>query len=366
MLRKRSNCLFLLLLLTTIALAQPMTWQRASRNTSPDFLRSDIALAIADIVVKYQLPNGGWLKNQDWSQGVNKADWEKVRQTGVGATIDNGATHTEVRFLARMLHENDVMPISTRSHYEHAIAHALKYLLSSQYANGGFPQFFPYEGAAPYARHITLNDDAMVNVLRLFRDVSEQRPPFNTVPLTDSLRIAVKDAFQRGIQCLLDCQIRKDGQLTVWCQQHHYETLQPVGARSYELPSFSGNGESINVLLFLMELDHPTPQVCKAIEAGVAWLWAHRVEGYVLEQFTRDDGLPDKRLVPADNAIPLLARFYDLTTEQPFYCDRDGIPHPHLSDIGHERRNGYSWISPFPQKLLREYEAWKNRVKCVL
>lgn len=361
MLRKRSNCLLLLLLLATNALAQPMTWQRASRNMSSDFLRSDIALAIADSVVKYQLPNGGWLKNQDWARGVNRTDWEKAQQTGVGATIDNGATHTEVRFLARMLYWSDVIPTSTRHDYEYAIALALKYLLSSQYANGGFPQFYPYEGAAPYARHITLNDDAMVNVLRLFRDVSERRTPFNVVPLPDSLLTALNDALQRGIQCLLNCQIRKDGRLTVWCQQHHYKTLQPVGARSYELPSFSGNGESVNVLLFLMELEKPSPQVCQAIEAGVQWLWNHRITDMKLERFTNAEGLPDQRLVPSPDAQPLLARFYDLTTEQPFYCDRDGIPHPHLSDIGYERRNGYAWIRPFPMNLIRTYEVWKVR-----
>ena len=359
MLGKRSNSLIGLLLLTLSTVAQPLTWQMASHNTSPDFLRSDKALAIADSILKYQLPNGGWLKNQDWAQGVNQQEWEKALQTGIGATIDNGATYTEVRFLAQVLLESDIIPTSRRHDYEHSISLALNYLLSSQYANGGFPQFFPYEGAAPYARHITLNDDAMVSVLRLLRDVSEQRVPFNAVPLSSSLRRAVEDAYQRGLQCLLDCQIRKDGQLTVWCQQHHYETLQPVGARSYELPSFCGNGESVNVLLFLMELENPSPQVCQAIEAGVTWLWAHRIEGYVLERFTNADGLPDQRLVPATDASPLLARYYDLTTEQPFFCDRDGLPHPHLSDIGYERRNGYAWIRPFPQKLLREYEKWK-------
>ncbi|MCR4614069.1 MAG: pectate lyase [Bacteroidaceae bacterium] len=356
---RRSSLLTLLVCLSVTTVAQPPAWQMASRLTTPDFLCSAEALAIADSIVKYQLPNGGWLKNQDWTQGVNRQDWEKAQRTGVGATIDNGATYTEMRYLARVLSVQPTLTEQRRETYASSFCAGLSYLLRMQYPNGGFPQFFPYEGAAPYSRHITLNDDAMVGVLRLLRDVSQQRAPYDAVPLTDLLLTAAKDALQRGIQCLLNCQIRKDGRLTVWCQQHHFETLQPVGARSYELPSFSGNGETPNILLFLMDIESPSVDVCQAVEAGMAWLWAHRIEGFVLEHFTNADGQPDQRLVPSADAPPLLARYYDLATEQPYYCDRDGIPHPHLSDIGYERRNGYAWIRPFPQHLIHTYERWK-------
>lgn len=67
--------------------------------------------------------------------------------------------------------------------------------------------------------------------------------------------------------------------------------------------------------------------------------------------------------MPDATAPPLWARFYDLSTNRPFFCDRDGIPRPNLSDIGDERRNGYSWYGEGLRALLEvEYPAWKARI----
>lgn len=325
-------------------------------------------IALADSIVRHQLPNGGWLKNQDWLRGVDRAAQKRALSTGVGATIDNGATTREMKHLAGVLALQYPLTPPQQEVYREAFGRGLRFLLQMQYANGGFPQFFPYEGVAHYARHITLNDDATVNVLRLLHDVSLRRPPYDALCLSDSLCTAAGDAFVRGLQCLLDCQIRKDGRLTVWCQQHDEQTLLPTSARAYELPSFCGHGESVNVLLFLMELDVSEPalqalrqRICLAVDSGVEWLWTHRLAGMRLERFTNADGMADQRVVSGTPDDVLLARYYDLTTEQPFFCDRDGIPHPHLSDIGYERRNGYAWIRPFPLKLMQRYEAWKTK-----
>ena len=187
----------LLLLVCASVSAQPLTWREVSRDTSQTFLQSAAARSVADSLVRYQLPCGGWMKNQDWVQGVKPAEWQKAYDTGIGATIDNGATYTEMRTLARILAANGQC-----STYQQSFLSGLLYLLRMQYANGGFPQFFPYEGAASYSRHITLNDDAMVSVLRLMHDIVRQLPPFNSVPLPDTLCTAVEDAFDRGLQCL--------------------------------------------------------------------------------------------------------------------------------------------------------------------
>ena len=69
----------------------------------------------------------------------------------------------------------------------------------------------------------------------------------------------------------------------------------------------------------------------------------------------------DTRLVADPNAEPLWARFYDLLNCEPFVCDRDGMPRKHLSDIGPERRNGYSWYNDRPATLYKNYEKWKNK-----
>ena len=44
----------------------PMSWNQARRQTKYEWFVSKQAKAVADSIVKYQLPTGGWVKNQDW------------------------------------------------------------------------------------------------------------------------------------------------------------------------------------------------------------------------------------------------------------------------------------------------------------
>jgi PelA/Pel-15E family pectate lyase len=70
----------------------------------------------------------------------------------------------------------------------------------------------------------------------------------------------------------------------------------------------------------------------------------------------------NKVVIQDDAAPPMWARFYEIGTNQPIFCDRDGIPKHNLAEIGYERRNGYNWLDYWPQKLLeKEYPAWKKR-----
>lgn len=69
----------------------------------------------------------------------------------------------EMRFLARL---NSVTP---DARYREAIKNGLEFLLSGQYENGGWPQFWP--NPKGYQIHITYNDDAMYNTLSLFQDI---------------------------------------------------------------------------------------------------------------------------------------------------------------------------------------------------
>ena len=38
----------------------------------------------------------------------------------------------------------------------------------------------------------------------------------------------------------------------------------------------------------------------------------------------------------------------------------DGIKKYDISEIGHERRNGYSWYNKDGSKVLKRYEKWKK------
>ena len=174
---------------------------------------------------------------------------------------------------------------------------------------------------------------------------------------------ACQSAFDRGIDCILKCQIVVDGQRTVWCAQHDEQTFAPAKARSYELPSFSGS-ESVGIVRLLMSLGQPSTEVKAAVEGAVRWLDQHKVTG--LRLTTVDDPQApkgkDRVLLPDPQAPALWARFYDLKTGLPYVCDRDGIPKPKLADIGYERRNGYSWFGEYASDLLtKDYPDWQRR-----
>jgi len=113
-----------------------------------------------------------------------------------------------------------------------------------------------------------------------------------------------------------------------------------------------------------MSLENPSAEIRASIEGAVTWFEAHRIKGQRLETTKTLLGGSDLVMVPDPAAPDLWARFYDLKTGAPYVCDRDGVPKPRLADIGHERRNGYSWFGEYPRDLLaKDYPAWKKKLK---
>lgn len=338
---------------------------------------------LADSIVKYQLQSGGWPKNQDWLGGVEPRQAAMWRRTGIGSTIDNGATVGEMKVLARALDKVEAIKAggygwldvkaleADEARYRTAFMRGLAYLLKMQYANGGFPQFYPPKRNEDYSVQITFNDNATVNVLRLLRDVADGAEAYRNVGVDKSVRKKCGAAYERGVQCVLDCQIRVDeqgrvleygseawktGRRTVWCQQHDRKTLAPAKARAYELPSYTGHGETVELVELLMEVENPSAEVREAIASAVEWLKAHAMKDVLLERFTNADGQPDIRLVEQKGAPLLWARYYDLANGEPMFCDRDGVPVKALQDIGYERRNGYQWVGDSPRRVIERFE----------
>ena len=183
--------------------------------------------------------------------------------------------------------------------------------------------------------------------------------------MPEDIRKQAQAAVDKGIECILHTQVKQNGKLTVWCAQHDEHTLAPAKARAYELPSLSG-AESDNIVLFLMNLPHPSPEIIASIEGAVNWFKQVQINGLKRESFTNDEGQKDYRMIPCQEGEacdPLWARFYTLEDNRPFFCDRDGIKRYDLSEIGHERRNGYSWYNNGGLKVFKKYEQWKKKLK---
>jgi len=304
---------------------------------------------VADNVLSHQADEGGWPKNTDTTARPFAGDRKDLKPT-----FDNAATTDEIRLLAR------AFAATGDARYRRAAERGVEYVLKAQYTNGGWPQFHP-PPANTYHRHITLNDGAMVRLLQLCREVA-QSDRFRF--LDEDRRKAAAAAFDKGIDCLLKCQVKVEGKPTVWCAQHDEKDLRPRPGRTYELASLSG-AESVGVVELLMSLDKPSPEVVRAVEAAVAWFEAAKLTG--IRQTVVDDTKAPRgrnKVIVADPAAPpLWARFYEIGTNRPLFADRDGVPKYALADIGYERRNGYAWYGTWPARLLAEgYPGWKKRV----
>lgn len=330
---------FLFLPLVLLPLASLADGFEASkyRNKPADWFRGDEGGLVVSNVLSHQSAHGSWPKNTDTAAKPSKSAPEKI-----AGTFDNGATTGEIRFLA------DAFAATGDGRCRDAALRGIDAILKAQYPNGGWPQYFP-PPEKKYNRHITFNDDSMTRLLELLREVTKaDRFKF----AGDERRTAAKAAFDRGIACILKCQVIQNGVPTVWCAQHDEVTLAPAPARAYELASLSGS-ESAGLLMLLMSLEDPSPEVKRAVEAGVKWFESAKIAGIRVEKV---DG--DRKVLPDPAAPPLWARFYELETGRPFFCDRDGIKKYSLAEIGHERRNGYAWYGTWGEKVRARYEVW--------
>ena len=279
---------------------------------------TDEAQRIADVVISFQTPAGGWGKGIDLRTRARQPG-ERFSGGASGwsyaGTFDNGATVTELRFVAR----------ASRSA---AFGRGLDYVLRAQLPNGGWPQVYPLMGG--YHDAITYNDNAMVNVLRLLRDVARGGDEFSGVSAGTRARAA--EALARGVACVLATQVRDAG----WGQQHDALTLAPTSARAFEMTALA-SAESAGILRFLMEIEEPDTAVTGAVHSAAAWL----------------RGVPT-----VDGAW---ARFCEIGTNRPLFGDRDGSIHFDVREISRERREGYAWFSKSPAAALEKYAKWSAK-----
>ena len=314
---------------------------------SVEWFQSEEGRRIADNVLTWQTPHGDWPKNRDTASEPFDGKSEDLR-----GTFDNSATTGELRFLARAFRATN------EPRYQQAFLKGLSHILEAQYTNGGWPQYYPL--SKRYSRHITFNDNAMVRILELLRDVAESS---DYQFLKTEYRTKAKAPVTKGINCILRTQITQDGKLTVWCAQHDEKTLAPAWARAYEPPSLSG-AESVGIVRFLMSIEEPTPEIIAAVEGAVEWFRSVTIHGIRLEGFTNAEGQDDRRVVADPNAGPLWARFYELGSNRPIFLDHDSVVRYAFSEISQERRTGYAYYGRWAARLLTDaYPQWREKHK---
>ncbi len=107
------------------------------------------ALRIADNFILYQRSSGGWPKNIDMAKTVSDSERAAIlrQKNNNDSTIDNGATYTQLSFLAR------VYTAQQQERHRESFLKGLDYLLKAQYPNGGWPQFYPNLSGISQAHH---------------------------------------------------------------------------------------------------------------------------------------------------------------------------------------------------------------------
>jgi len=311
---------------------------------------------VAENMLLYQRDNGGWAKafhgeKITYNYTFNKAEVRQIvgEKTLKDATIDNKATTREINYLFAAFGK------TLDSAYLAAAEKGLDYLLSAQYDNGGWPQYYP--DSSLYRSQVTFNDNAIINVLIVLNNVANKKGVFAAAHARyiRPCRVAVS----KGIDCILKTQIVVKGQKTAWNQQYNKTTLLPEKARSFELVGLAAS-ESAAIVAFLMRIPWPSAAVKSAINSAMAWFKQVELKGYRLKHISAPDETSGKdAILVKDPNSTIWARYYEIGTNRPFFSGRDSQKKYNLKEIENERRAGYAWYGTWPARLIEKaYPAW--------
>lgn len=295
-------------------------------------------------IISWQMDHGGFglhdasFYEKPWDGNQKRSEWvSKGRELG---NFDYDATVAEVRFLSEVY--GKTTDPNLKSLIKVSVNNCLQFILKSQYENGGWPQVYPKRYKRTYSNNVTLNDDAMIRTMVLLSDIIAEMTPFDTNIITDNIKVKIYPRLASAVDYLLRVQIINNNALTIWSSQYDFETDAPASARSYELVSKSGK-ESVGVLAYLMNWPEQSEKVVAAVSGGLTWYDANKVKNMALNKGDFSEKI----------GAELWYRFYEVTSNVPFFAGRDGIKQYDLALVEDERRKGYSWGNNYASKVLR-------------
>lgn len=313
---------------------------------------------IAENMLAWQNYDGGWPKNIDWLKKYSSEEFEKLPHrkkeiTNYHSTFDNRNTYSQIEYLSQVFSQTQSEKFAASA------LRGLNYILENQNQSGG------WRGADVDA--ITFNDDVTTGILHLFNDIIKNKHRYTFID--DPTYSRINTAFEKGIDCILKCQIKINGCLTAWCQQHSHIDYQPVWARAFEPPSIVSS-ESVSVIRLLMEIDNPSKKVIQSINSAVQWLDKVKIKGIRIDNvdadpinFTNHYSDFDRVVVKDENAPPIWSRYYDLVNEDPIFCTRQKVITRNYTDLSRERRTGYAWFNYTPSILINnDFVSWTERI----
>lgn len=304
----------------------------------------------------WQMPHGGFFKayaakyKNPWNGTDARSD--QVRNNVELGTIDNNATIQEMRLLA--VRYKATTNTTYKATFKASFQKALGFLVTSQQAKGSWPQMYPARGN--YSDMATYNDNAMIRVMVLAKDITDGISPFDSDIATATQKTQLSTALGKAVDFALKSQIYNNNQPTVWCAQHDPSSYAPVTARAYELPSKSGS-ESAGVVWFLMNWPDQSAAIQKAVKGAIAWYKKNRVPDM---KFSEGNFI-------ASSGSSMWYRFYEVNSDAYFFCDRAGESSKtqDITKLSDDRRYGYQWAGDYGSKLLAVEASYLTAIASV-
>lgn len=324
------------------------------KKDQPRYAVSEI-IKIADNILLYQRANGGWPRNYDMLAILTPEQEDCLIKTKniLHTTFENFATFSHIEYLSQ------IYTLTQEDKYKDAALRGIEFLLTAQYPNGGWPQSYPIEQER-CCSNINFNNTAYIGVMNLLKKIIDDDPDYTFV--NKELRKRVNNAFEKGLDCILKCQIMENGKLVAWGQQYDNIKLTPTWGRTFEPPCIC-NSESADIVLFLMCLRNPSPEIIHAVKSAVAWFESSKIQGIRIRTIQTGHKIATSdRIVVKDPLAPAIwTRYYELGNHRPLFCDRNSKFLYKLSDVSHERRIGYGWYTYRPQEVLDKYSVWLSK-----
>jgi PelA/Pel-15E family pectate lyase len=210
----------------------------------------EAAKAAADALIRGQHPAGGWnyvidTAGEDslkrWYETVGKNAWrlEEFQRYYGNATFDDAGTSEASQLLLRVYLEK------RERKYRAPLEKAIAFVLDSQYANGGWPQRYPFvqsgglHGHEDYTPYITFNDDVAGENLEFLIYA------WHGLATNGRGDARILDAINRGMDIFVKTQ--QPQPQPAWGLQHFPDTLKPAGARTIEPQAFVTHATGGNI-----------------------------------------------------------------------------------------------------------------------
>lgn len=313
----------------------------------------DMAVRTARILIRGQLPCGGWnykfdlagtASEQRWFATIGRNAWgmgEHGHYYG-NATFDDSVTASATDFLMRIYLEK------YDPQFKPALDRALDMILKSQFPMGGWPQRWPLmydhpdaDGTPDYSSCITLNDEVMTNniaiLLRMALLLGDARAVEPLTRAMNGLRVLQQGAPAAG-----------------WADQY-YPDLRPAKARDFE-PAAVSTVRTRDCIRELMAFYRLTGErkFLDGIPAAIAFLRAAALDPAIAAELGRQ---------PGEGRI-LCPRFFVPGTLTPLYLHRKGL---HVvNGVYYCDQNPHNVIGHYASLVEIDVEELQHRYDCLL